>query len=194
MGIWSLLDFFGMWNTRLRSVLLGLLLPACAAPAPLPPSPTLHRLSVEVHADAEFTIREQAIIRTAADYLERAAGLHYRITFDLEPNAIALLENQIWRPSLDAVVVTTLDATHNGTLYGATMQEVPFRMWLLPARTPNTYTFLHVVEHELLHAVGCQHVSDTSAIMYEYTRPGVYEALRLSESDYREISRTLDGG
>lgn len=141
--------------------------------------------------DSTFTTRERAIILTAADYLERSGGLRYRITFDLEPDAAALEVNRIWRPALDSAVVTTLDARF-GRVLGATVEGHPFRMWLLPERTPGTYTFLHVVEHELLHAVGCHHVADEQAIMYAYTRPGVEgEGIRLSNADRAEITRAL---
>ena len=128
---------------------------------------------------------------TTVDYLERAAAVRFVISFDLEITPSMILENQIWRPPLDSVVVTALDARQGGLLFGATQQAHPWRMWLLPERTPSTYTFAHVVEHELLHAIGCDHVADKASVMYEFTRPGVFEALQLTDTDRAEIARAL---
>lgn len=149
------------------------------------------RVVVAASADVGFTPRERAIIEAAADYLEREAGVRYVVTFDLEVTAAAMLRNQIWRPPVDAPVVTFLDAEYSGKVYGATQQVSPFRMWLLPQRTAKTWTFAHVVEHELLHAVGCDHVDDPRSVLYRFTTPDLYEALELSATDLRELDRAL---
>lgn len=127
----------------------------------------------------------------ASDYLEQAAGIRFRITFDLELDPDALTKNQIWRPPADSIVVTVLDARYKGRLFGATKQDTPFVTWLVVERMPTTHLLLHVVEHELLHAVGCDHVSDRRAVLYEYTTPGVYEAIELADADRNEIDRAL---
>lgn len=142
-------------------------------------------------ADVDFTARERSVIRASAEYLERELGVRYVVSFDLEVTADAMLRNQIWRPPVDAIVVTVLDSKYSGRVYGATDQATPFRMWLLPQRTPRTGTFAHVVEHELLHAVGCQHVDDPSSVLYRFTTPGLHEVLELSDEDRREVDRAL---
>jgi len=170
--------------------LLGFLV-ACSANPPAPTLPLAIPIDFEVRADSGFTALERVSIARAVNYLDVAAHVRFRLEFDLEVGTARGGENQIWRVPPDAAVVTALDAQYNGSVFGATVQGHPFKTWLVVERMPSEHLFRHVVEHELLHALGCEHVSDPRAVLYLYTRQNVSEAVELSAADRAEIANAI---
>lgn len=48
--------------------------------------------------------------------------------------------------------------------------------------------YLHVVMHEMLHIVGCEHVSDPNAVLF-WSTDNHHKAIRLTEADRLELLR-----
>jgi hypothetical protein len=141
------------------------------------------RQVIEIHADPEFTVAERALIGAAVDRLEQY-GIRYLISYDAtEPG------NRLRRMTSDSPIVLGLDIMHRGTLFGATTLTKPFRIYLVADRLESSRMWLHVALHELSHGAGADHVADPRAVMFQITRPGVFESVWLGEADLAELSK-----
>lgn len=150
---------------------LSILLFACS-PARFPDR------TIELHADPEFTQEERALIGAASDRLANV-GIHYAIVYDKEPG------NRMRRVTVAQMAM--LDTLFGGSIFGAKTEENPFKIFVFYERIPTSKMFLHVVMHEMLHGAGAPHVDDPRAVMYRLSRPGVWDAVWLNETDLAAI-------
>ncbi len=156
-----------------------LIFAACSGPEPEVP----RRPGIDLYADPEFTLWERAQIEVAARRLEAATSVHYQIAY------LPGTGNRLMRLAGDSLLVAGLDIQFSGSVYGATTRLKPFQIFLVADRMETSSMWIHVALHELAHGAGAEHVKDPTAVMYERTCPGQYEAQWLNETDLREFTR-----
>jgi hypothetical protein len=146
---------------------------------------------MSVHADTEFTLYERHVIAEAVRQLQTQAGITINVTYDLDYEKLERLvqfadKKTLTRVSETAPIVGDIDARVRGKVYGWTILDR--KIWLVWDRMYSEQHMLHVVCHELLHALGVEHVSDPRAIMYEITNEQ-HLSITLTEADREAIRR-----
>lgn len=191
-------------------LLLSFLLVACCtstpAHSPDPPKPYLEPVAtLALDGDQDFTSQERDWVAEAAQNLATQTNgyIHIAITYDLnfwDDDSLrrAVGRDVIVRVSKDSGPVSEFDARHCCLLgltrhfetleQATTVYIVHDRIEQLGGQFGGYHNlFISVVMHELMHALGCNHVRDPNALMAASTQEGA--PTRLNEADYREFCR-----
>lgn len=141
---------------------VALLLAACAAPSGRYPLPTAYEVHVAptwyadtpqvLQALADWTAATGVVLRpiVTADPCPDAAGC-----IAVQPEAVSLIEAQVGSPQAIGGTALGLDPT-------ASIDP--------DLNATNPALFMHVLRHELGHALGLSHVTDQGALMFPDTR------------------------
>lgn len=182
---------------RWFAALLGLLIVGCVshARAPLVAQKYYHahaRVTLRMHADAEFTPLERGLIDRAAQDLEwQTAGLFIvRLEYDLDFSDDSVLRSEalLVRQPEWAPLTLKVDFEHKSTVLGFT-EPVAGHCFLVADRLPTPELWRHVAMHELLHAAGLLDLVPTTPtdIMAKARVPKV--PLCMSRADAVEFCR-----
>ena len=177
---------------RLLVILLVILL-GCRGQTPVTLVPPR---SLIIHADTEFTPTEREIIHRATDTLMSEVGMRVDVRYDLDFGKVehlARFQNvtQLMRIARDAQLTRDMDSRYRGIVFGWSVYANPPRVYVAAdVLNGGEVLYLHVVIHELLHAVGCDHVSDPNAVLYWQTDLK-HQAVKLTEADRLELARAL---
>lgn len=173
----------------MRFWILCALLWGCSSVS-VPPS-TVPDSELTVHADVEFDWSERAVVRKSTLELLRQAGYRVNVVYDLDMNDIGRLAVLINSPRLskifsDAQIVKDVDVQVKGVTFG--WMGLRRDVYIVRDRIWTDVMLQHVLEHELLHLGGVEHVSDESAVMYWQTDL-THQAVMLTEADRAAIRK-----
>ena len=160
------------------------------------PTVSVPERSLTIHADTEFPLEERRIIHQATQELKAQVGLSVEIIYDLDFGKVERLARlkdvkQLIRIERSAQLTRDMDLRFRGITFGWTMVGSPVRAYIASDVLKGGETlYAHVVMHELLHIVGCDHVSDPNAVLYWQTDLR-HQAVRLTEADRTELLRAL---
>ena len=184
------------------------LLSACAPKAPVirnQPNPVTLRIKKTFHADTSFSPQEREDITKAIDILNRQANgfILVDVVFDLnwDSGAIEDLEDmeknadQIVKMPHDSQLVLKMDVRNDPGVHTLGYCKVtwgqpwiPVKVYIIYDRLTNRKAFVHVVLHEILHAVQVHHVNDADAIMFHSTNQND-PVMCMNMSDMTELCR-----
>lgn len=181
----------------MRVIVFFLVFLAGCASIPQPPSQVTSSALI-VHADVEFTPAERVQIQRATKELMSQVGLRADIKYDLDfskPETLTRSASMI-RVSRESQLTKDMDIHFRAITFGWTTTLLHRRVYLVSdvLIEGQETLYLHVVMHELLHLVGCDHVSDPNAVLYWQTDLG-HQAVKLTEADRVELKKlTASGG
>jgi hypothetical protein len=160
--------------------------------APYKPSLVPH-LDLSVHADTEFTVYERHVIARAVEGLEQQIGAEIRVDYDLDRSnmlRLMLLKDSVRLTRIEstAPLVRDIDLKFNGTVYGWT--ALGREMYIVWDRMYTEQMLRHVVLHEVLHALGVDHVTSPGSVMYDVTSVR-HVATELTEADREAIRKAV---
>ena len=147
---------------------------------------------MSVHADTEFTPYERQLIDEAIRDLRVQSGINVSIHYDLDYSNLEVVnalagEKKLTRVGSSSVAVVDMDKYFNHVYAWTTFKR---NIWLVWDRMWGRRLMKHVVMHELVHALGVDHVDDPEAVMYWQT-DAHHMAVELNESDRAAIRRAV---
>lgn len=148
-----------------------------------------------IHADSSFTPHEQDLILTASERIASGTSdfLNVHILFDLEFDSISSLrkfsrENIMVRVSSLAADLDSATLGYCLVNFSDLDMNNPTKIALVYDRLVTDDVWIHVVMHEMLHALRHQHISEPKSIMYASTPVTGKEIVTcLTEDDVKEI-------
>ena len=176
----------------MRFWILCVFLWGCSAPN-RPPSQVPH-MSIELHADVEFTLYERHLIGRAVAELDKQIGMHVGVKYDLDfRDPVSLIRNKdnavMVRVDQDNSAVAQLDEQFGSPVYAVTL---PGRQIVVVwERMDRAEMYVSVIMHEFLHTQGVRHVQDKNALMFGGTNGGTLTPMQVTESDRAAIRRAL---
>ena len=180
---------------RLYLFLFVILLGCTSARQPVAqPSSTL-----VIHADTDFTTSERIVIHRATRSLMSQVGLRVEVIYDLDFRKVERLSSLdgavlLTRVARDAPLTREMDARFHGITFGWTTLTRRRAYLASDVLSGGGETlFLHVVQHEFLHLVGCEHVSDPESVLF-WATDHKHMAVVLSEADRLEYLRATSPG
>lgn len=164
--------------------LLFVLLVDCSTPRA--PDRTLY-----VHADPDFTPTERQTIHEATRILATEGNVAVCIAYDLDThNRYGVTMTRVTSQS-DLVKQT--DQWFQGIVFAWTRSIPRTEVFVATDRLITERLALHVYLHELLHALGVDHVADPKAVMYGSTDED-HMAVKLSPADLEGLLKTVPTG
>jgi hypothetical protein len=160
--------------------------------------------SLVLHADTDFGPGERERIAEAINALNEgsAGAVEVNAVYDLDfydtSSIVAHAQDDLLvRAPTDAPYVVHEDGP-DGMLLGVTAgldldrydPSVQKRVYLVADRLWSRDVFVHVTEHEVMHALGARHVDDLNAVMFRSV-VGTHPTTCLTWSDATELCRAV---
>jgi len=161
----------------------------CTAQKPLRYVP---RPELTIHADTAFTPEEREVIQSASMELVSQIGVRVDVIYDLDLRKPERTFRLVRVLSVNPATAE-MDKFFQAEVYGWTHPFIVPRAYIVVDRLESEGFARHVVLHELLHVLGCQHVDDPSAVLYGITNRQ-HMAVVLTEADRAELLRTQPEG
>ena len=159
----------------------------CGCVQTVPVSKVPH-ITLTVHADTEFDYHDRTVIARAVNELNTSVGCSVSVVYDLDGGTLEALRftTRMRKTHSSESLVGELDRKYGGVVFGwysatGLVTIVRDRLW-------TDQMLEHTALHELMHAMGADHVRDPRAVLYWQTDYW-HQAVRLNEADKAALAK-----